>query len=203
MPPSPEQDAIRRDLRARRRSLDVEAQTNAALNVRDLVHRIPEIQSAKTLAFYWPIDGELSPIPLMKIHLKEGRRCTLPWIPDAPSSRLGFQLFTPTTRFHNDRFGIPSPSPNSSAVIEAEDHQVIITPCVGFTRQGARLGFGGGFYDRLFAQLPRSVLRLGLAHHCQALPTDWKSNPWDQPLDIIVTDREVIRPHAMTPEQAG
>ncbi|MGA1107202.1 MAG: 5-formyltetrahydrofolate cyclo-ligase [Pseudomonadales bacterium] len=203
MPPSPEQGAIRRDLRARRRSLDVEAQTNAALNVRDLVHQIPEIQTAKTLAFYWPIDGELSPIPLMKIHLKEGRRCTLPWIPDAPSSRLGFQLFTPTTRFHNDRFGIPSPSPNSSAVIEAEDHQVIITPCVGFTRQGARLGFGGGFYDRLFAQLPRSVLRLGLAHHCQALPTDWKSNAWDQPLDIIVTDREVIRPHAMTPEQAG
>ncbi|MGA1103334.1 MAG: 5-formyltetrahydrofolate cyclo-ligase [Pseudomonadales bacterium] len=203
MPPSPEQGAIRRDLRARRRSLDVEAQTNAALNVRDLVHQIPEIQKAKTLAFYWPIDGEVSPIPLMKIHLKEGRRCTLPWIPDAPSSRLGFQLFTPTTRFHNDRFGIPSPSPNSSVVIEAEDHQVIITPCVGFTRQGARLGFGGGFYDRLFAQLPRSVLRLGLAHHCQALPTDWKSNAWDQPLDIIVTDREVIRPHAMTPEQAG
>ena len=203
MPPSPEQGAIRRDLRARRRSLDVEAQTDAALNVRDLVHQIPEIQSAKTLAYYWPIDGEVSPIPLMKIHLKEGRRCTLPWIPDAPSSRLGFQLFTPTTRFHNDRFGIPSPSPNSSAVIEAEDHQVIITPCVGFTRQGARLGFGGGFYDRLFAQLPRSVLRLGLAHHCQALPTDWKSNAWDQPLDIIVTDREVIRPHAMTPEQAG
>ena len=203
MPPSPEQGAIRRELRARRRSLDVEAQTKAALNVRDLVHQLPEIQSAKTLAYYWPIDGEVSPIPLMKIHLKEGRRCTLPWIPDAPSSRLGFQLFTPTTRFHNDRFGIPSPSPNSSAVIEAEDHQVIITPCVGFTRQGARLGFGGGFYDRLFAQLPRSVLRLGLAHHCQALPTDWKSNAWDQPLDIIVTDREVIRPHAMTPEQAG
>jgi 5-formyltetrahydrofolate cyclo-ligase len=203
MSPSSEQGAIRRDLRARRRSLDVEAQTDAALNVRDLVHQLPEIQSAKTLAYYWPIDGEVSPIPLMKIHLKEGRRCTLPWIPDAPSSRLGFQLFTPTTRFHNDRFGIPSPSPNSSVVIEAEDHQVIITPCVGFTRQGARLGFGGGFYDRMFAQLPRSVLRLGLAHHCQALPTDWKSNPWDQPLDIIVTDREVIRPHAMTPEQAG
>jgi 5-formyltetrahydrofolate cyclo-ligase len=203
MPPSPEQDAIRRDLRARRRSLDVEAQTNAALNVRDLVHQIPEIQSAKTLAFYWPIDGELSPIPLMKIHLKEGRRCTLPLISDAPSSRLGFQLFTPTTRFHNDRFGIPSPSPSSSTMIEAEDHQVIITPCVGFTRQGARLGFGGGFYDRLFTQLPRSVLRLGLAHHCQALPTDWKSNPWDQPLDIIVTDREVIRSHLTAPEQAG
>ncbi len=51
MPPSPEQGAIRRELRARRRSLDVEAQTNAALNVRDLVHQIPEIQSAKTLAF--------------------------------------------------------------------------------------------------------------------------------------------------------
>lgn len=88
-------------------------------------------------------------------------------------------------------------------MIEAEDHQVIITPCVGFTRQGARLGFGGGFYDRLFAQLPRSVLRLGLAHHRQALPTDWKSNPWDQPLDIIVTDREVIRSHRTTLEQAG
>jgi 5-formyltetrahydrofolate cyclo-ligase len=55
----------------------------------------------------------------------------------------------------------------------------------------------------LFTQLPRSVLRLGLAHHCQALPTDWKSNPWDQPLDIIVTDREVIRSHLTAPEQAG
>jgi 5-formyltetrahydrofolate cyclo-ligase len=203
MPSSPEQAAIRRDLRTRRRSINVEAQTHAAMNVRDLVRLIPEIQAAKTLAYYWPIDGELSPIPLMKIHLQEGRRCTLPQISDAASSQLSFHLFTPTTRLQNDRFGIPSPNPNSSTLIKPEEHQVIVTPCIGFTRQGVRLGFGGGFYDRLFAQLPRSVLRLGLAHHCQGLPTDWKANLWDQPMDIIVTDREVIRSHPLTAQQTG
>lgn len=207
MPASPKQAAIRAELRThfrnQRRSIDAKAQALAAAKVSDLVDQIPEMKAAKTVAFYWPIDGELNPLPLMREHLRQGLRCTLPVTGAASSGGLQFQWVKATTRFQKDRFGIPTPCHVASAIVEAEAHDVMITPCVGFTREGNRLGFGGGYYDRLFAKLPKSVLRVGLAHHCQEITTSWVPSSWDQPLDIIITDREIIFPQASRATSGG
>ena len=73
--------------------------------------------------------------------------------------------------------------------------EILIVPLVAFTRAGARLGYGGGFYDRTLAKLrgEGAVLAIGFAYAAQeaeALPHD----PNDQPLDLIVTETEVISP---------
>ncbi|WP_299912052.1 5-formyltetrahydrofolate cyclo-ligase [uncultured Paracoccus sp.] len=71
---------------------------------------------------------------------------------------------------------------------------VLIVPLAGFDRQGNRIGYGGGYYDRTL-QLLRGmgpVAAIGLAFGVQELP-DIPAEPFDQPLDLIVTDREIIR----------
>lgn len=67
---------------------------------------------------------------------------------------------------------------------------LILTPLVGFDRMLRRLGHGAGFYDRYFARTP-GARRIGVAWGVQeadALPAD----PWDVPMEAIVTDREWI-----------
>jgi 5-formyltetrahydrofolate cyclo-ligase len=69
-----------------------------------------------------------------------------------------------------------------------------VVPGVGFDLAGMRLGRGQGFYDRALEALRRGgdVCVVGLAFECQIvseLPTD----PWDQPMDYVVTEKRVIR----------
>lgn len=69
-------------------------------------------------------------------------------------------------------------------------YDAVITPGLGFTRQGVRLGYGRGYYDRWFAEHP-PVIKIGLCYGSQimdGLPDD----DHDVAIDIIVTEREII-----------
>ncbi|RED49775.1 5-formyltetrahydrofolate cyclo-ligase [Aestuariispira insulae] len=74
------------------------------------------------------------------------------------------------------------------------DPDILLVPMLAFDRAGYRLGYGGGFYDRTLEKLrsKKQVLAVGVAYAAQevdAVPRDHH----DQPLDLIVTEREVIR----------
>jgi 5-formyltetrahydrofolate cyclo-ligase len=69
---------------------------------------------------------------------------------------------------------------------------IILVPLVGFDRNMNRLGQGAGHYDRLFI-LFSNALRIGLAWSCQEIK-DIPTDPWDIPLDAILTEKEWIRP---------
>ncbi len=73
--------------------------------------------------------------------------------------------------------------------------EIVIVPLVAFTRDGGRLGYGGGFYDRTLEQLraERATLAIGFAYAAQedaGLPLE----PTDQPLDLIVTEQGILTP---------
>jgi 5-formyltetrahydrofolate cyclo-ligase len=63
---------------------------------------------------------------------------------------------------------------------------------VAFDRQGNRLGMGGGFYDRTLSQSFRLTKFIGLAHSCQETDSI-APQPWDIPLQAIVTERDIIQ----------
>jgi 5-formyltetrahydrofolate cyclo-ligase len=85
-------------------------------------------------------------------------------------------------------FGVPQPRAEAEAIAP----QVLFVPLVGFTEDGARLGQGGGHYDRWLAAHPDTVA-IGLAWDCQrvdALPVE----PHDAPLAAVVTPTRLYGP---------
>ena len=69
-------------------------------------------------------------------------------------------------------------------------------PGVAFDVRGTRLGFGGGYYDRLLAlPMARAALTVGLAYAFQVLP-QLPAAAWDRPVDVLVTERKTYRFHA-------
>ena len=68
---------------------------------------------------------------------------------------------------------------------------VVLVPCVGFTREGYRLGYGGGYFDRWLAEHP-GVTSVGLAWSVSE--AQFAAEPHDHPLTIILTESEVIAP---------
>ncbi|WP_199259293.1 5-formyltetrahydrofolate cyclo-ligase [Paracoccus binzhouensis] len=181
------------DLKAalRRQALAARGQGgDAAAMARQLIAALAP-HRGKVLAGYWPMRDEADPRPAMAAH--DGPVC-LPVVP-GPGRPLVFRAWD--GRLEAGSFGTSHP-PADSPELRPE---VLIVPLAGFDRQGNRLGYGGGFYDRTLEKLRAEggVVAIGYAFAVQeirAIPVE----PTDQPLDLIVTDRGVILPQRKNPE---
>lgn len=105
---------------------------------------------------------------------------------------MTFVQHNPAIPLVEGRWGIMHPPLATAEILDdLSALDAMLIPLVAFDRNGSRLGRGGGFYDKILSVTPRRVLRIGLAHHFQehsGLPEE----PWDQKLDLIITDRELI-----------
>ncbi|CUH81048.1 putative 5-formyltetrahydrofolate cyclo-ligase [Tritonibacter multivorans] len=138
------------------------------------------------LAGYMPIRTEIDPLPVMSEAAAHGP-VGVPVIQGA-GQPLKFSRWTPDGLLRDGPFGAKVP--------EVDDYfepEILIVPLVSFDRQGNRLGYGGGFYDRTLELLrsKRSTMAIGFAFGAQeagVLPLE----PTDQPLDMIVTETAIL-----------
>jgi len=182
---------LRRQLRQARRSLSESEQFAAASA---LVSRYLELieqlssSSPKRVALYLSNDGEISPHLLCE-HFWQHQIET--YLPVVQGKELAFARYTKETAWQENQFGIKEPA--TSEYLPSHCLDMVLLPLVGFDANGGRLGMGGGFYDRTFAnkRADQTPLLIGLAHSCQEV----KSLPvegWDVPLQAIVTPNKVI-----------
>jgi len=144
------------------------------------------LHRGKVLAAYMPIRTEIDPLPVMHEMAGFGPVC-VPVI-QGPGQGLKFRQWTPDCALVDGPFGAMVPAEGDWLLPEA-----VVVPLVAFDRNGGRLGYGGGFYDRTLEGLraTRPTLAIGYAYAAQeaeSLPLE----PTDQPLDAMVTEREVI-----------
>lgn len=187
MSDDPDKTVLRTLARKRRRAfvsaLDVLAHRLAFKAIPSPLAR--RLDDARTVALYMGLDDEAPAQRLAPQLAALGKSLALPRVLD----RIGgmeFLGWTPEDQLFPGLYGTHHPEPSGPPV--APD--VIIAPLLGFDRAMNRLGQGGGYYDRAFARYP-DALRIGLAWSVQeqeALPAD----PWDLPLDVILTEVELI-----------
>ncbi|MEX1057040.1 MAG: 5-formyltetrahydrofolate cyclo-ligase [Natronospirillum sp.] len=184
---------IRQVKRRTRRALSAQQQTAAARRFARLAVQHPLIQHARHIALYLPNDGELDPRPLMRNLWQRGHICYLPVLSKTRYRQLVFRPYYPHSLLSPNYLGIPEPRAVKTVTGAALD--AVLMPLVAFDEQGNRLGMGGGFYDRTFAQRWCRPHLIGVAHAFQAeaaLPYA----SWDVPLRAVVTDR---RTHTFRP----
>lgn len=141
------------------------------------------------VSLYAPIQTELDTTPLAAALRERGARIALPVVVGRRDP-LVFRLVEADAPLLQGPLGVPEPAPEAA---EARP-DIVVAPLLAFTRDGARLGYGAGHYDRTIRLLRETgdVLVVGYAFGAQGverLPT----GPQDEPLDWIVTEREAIR----------
>lgn len=190
--PTVSRATLRRNLRAQRRHLTRGAQRHAANQLYRLIRRAHWFRRARRIGFYVANGGEIDPAPLRTFARRQQRETLLPKIVGG-TNRLYF-VRDGSAALAPHRFGIPTPSGRACAVHQLD---LLLVPLVAFTRDGTRLGRGGGYYDRALAMRPgrRRPLCVGLAHAFQETQS-LVAESWDAPLDMIVTPTEIIRAHA-------
>ncbi|MEW6446297.1 MAG: 5-formyltetrahydrofolate cyclo-ligase [Pseudomonadota bacterium] len=181
--------ALRQTLRQRRRHLDA---SERAWREAAIVHALgqhPAFRRARRIALYWPADGEVD-LRFLAALGSGGQTLHLPVL--RHGSRLRFAVWTLQAPMRLNRFRIPEPRHRERDLIPAQGLDLILAPLVGFDEDGNRLGMGGGFYDRTFAfrharRRWRKPLLIGVAFALQRCPP-LPSEPWDVPLDGVVTE---------------
>lgn len=184
---------LRRHLRAQRRALSPHAQRQAANGLYKQLAQHPLFRRAQQIALYLPNDGEIDPRPLLRAAQKRGKATYLPVLSPWPQSKMVFQRVRVGQPLRKNRFGIYEPHRNCKQQRKAWALDLVLLPLVGFDRHGARLGMGGGFYDRSLAYLSlrknwHKPTLLGLAHECQLVERLTMAS-WDVPLQGTVTDK--------------
>ncbi len=138
---------------------------------------------------FYPYQSEIDVRPLLGKLAGEG------WTPSLPvilgkGLPLTFRRWYPGEITISGLWNIPRPS-DGAPIVEPD---VLLVPMLAFDRNGFRLGYGGGFYDRTLAALKehRSVIAIGVAYAAQEVYSVPRGQH-DLPLDFVMTEEEVIR----------
>jgi 5,10-methenyltetrahydrofolate synthetase len=144
---------------------------------------------------YWPIKGEFDTLPALHRWKEDGELIDQPQrriiglpVVDKVHKTMTFHAWYPGCPMEDDAYGIPKPK-----ATEVITPTLLFVACVGYAPGGYRLGYGGGFYDRMLANLSPRPFTVGLAFASDFVP-DFEPEPHDLPMDAILNDHGVVWP---------
>ena len=178
---------LRADMRARRAGLAPAVVVAAGMAVCRRLASLEVVATARRVAAYRAVRGE---IPLDA--LLDGERRDMFTLPRVVGDDLEFVAWSEGQPFAPGAFGILEPV--GGEVVALADHDAVLVPLTAFDESGHRLGQGGGFYDRALASLPAEEARpvtVGVAYEFQQV-AEVPQDPWDVPLDAVVTDAGTV-----------
>jgi 5-formyltetrahydrofolate cyclo-ligase len=180
--------ALRREMRALRRSVSPEVRATASAAICERVLALPELDAPTGVLVYGAMPEEPDPTPLERELRARGvriayprvagpRLLTLHWVDDPSGLAIGALGLREASSEH------PEALPDA--------FQVVIVPGLAFDAGGHRLGFGAGYYDALLAALPAETLTIALAYDGQIVERVPRA-VHDRPVHVIVTPTRTL-----------
>ena len=145
--------------------------------------------NARTVALYMPIRSETPTDMLFREALLKGKNVFLPRCVPAGKGDMEFAPCPNPAELVPGAFGILEPPPGRAPVDDEPD--LLVAPALACDLQGYRLGYGGGFYDRLLAGAKQDLCSVGLIYAFQLVP-HLPADAWDMPLRGICTEEGLL-----------
>ena len=141
----------------------------------------------KIIGGYYPVNFEVDDLELLKKFKKKGFNISLPVI--KKNFQMDFYKWSFSDPLKINKYGIPEPETENIVYPD-----ILLIPLVAFDKNLNRLGYGGGYYDRLIEKLSKkkNIIKIGLAFSVQEIDKV-PINVYDQKLDYIVTNEYIIK----------
>lgn len=145
-----------------------------------LIAALSERPNVRALLLYCPLPGEIDILPVFHYARAHGIPCYFPRCNDEPG-QMSFHLTPTLDDLAPGKYGIREPSPNAPLLTDFDD-ALILVPALAFDKEGYRLGYGGGYYDRFLAAHP--IRSMGITYAQFFLDT-LPHSPQDVPVNRI------------------
>jgi 5-formyltetrahydrofolate cyclo-ligase len=149
-----------------------------------------------SLCVYAPFRTEASPLTLLSKCWEMGDRTVAPRILHTEEG-MELRKVEALSNWIPGKWGVPEPDPLQTSLMDGTDPlDVVLVPGIAFNALGGRLGYGGGYYDRLYASKSGKndgrTLWIGFAFSNQVIEEPLPMEPHDLQLDGLATDKQII-----------
>ncbi len=178
-------------LRDRQSLRDIEQKS---IEVRDQVLHLHEYVRARGIACYVSKDSEVETRPLIRMALDRNKRVLVPVVKKGEIDLFFSELTDLGKELAPGSFSVQEPKPEYLRPQSLDTVDVLFVPGIAWDKEGYRLGWGRGYFDRVLKVLPEHVRSTGLSFNLQ-LVSRVPRDQFDIPVNTVVTESRVIRCH--------
>ena len=173
--------ALRAQIRAQKRAMTEEEICRRSEALGQLFRQSALYINAKTIYGYLPYNQEVRTVPMLEQAIRDGKRVA---VPKVYGEEMRFIYITDFSQVSDGYCGIPEPL-FDEPVAEDKD-ALVLMPGLAFDREGHRIGYGGGFYDRFLSAEPNHPT-VALCYDFQ-LVEELPTEEFDIPVDFVIWD---------------
>lgn len=152
------------------------------------IRQIPEFQKAKNIMIYYPFGSEINILDLLQDESKN-------WIlPKVVGDDIEVYFYKKGDTLSENQWKIPEPCIDDKKTAKSSIDMVIL-PGLCADKKGFRIGYGLGFYDRFLRNAPKKCIKL-IPVMSELFLDEVPKDLWDEPLDIVVTEKEIFKINA-------
>ena len=175
----------------RRNELSAEEVAELSRKIEKNLFSCKAFTSCQRILFYLSFGKEVGTDGMIERSLALKNKVCVPRINKKAKKLEICEIESLETGFELNDFGIREPSGPRVHIVSPEKLDAVVTPGLAFDSSGGRVGFGGGYYDKLFEELPDSSLRIGIAFDFQILGS-LHQDAWDQKVQKVVTEKDIL-----------
>jgi len=187
-----EKGPLRQELQKRLLGMTEEQRTAKSKKACRNLISTPQFQNASVVMMYLSLPHEVNTSDAILCAWQMGKIVAVPKISWQQRHMIPVQINSLETEFSTEVSGLRNPV--AGAPVPFEEINLVVTPALGFDKKGNRLGRGGSYYDRFFANEKLLAPRCGFAF-AEQLIDSIPVTEHDVPMDFLVTDEEVIYFH--------
>ncbi len=174
-----------------RRLLSQQAITEHSHRIAELLINSKLYRQSKNIMLYMATKSEVQTQEVIHSALREDKNIFIPLIIRERNEIIPSLVKDFETELTPGALGIMQPQEEYYRVFQPDILDLVIVPGVAFTRQGYRLGRGGGYYDRFLSRLQQHTVSVGFAFEMQIVE-QIPVNEKDMPVDYIITEKGII-----------
>ena len=183
--------AVRQDMKRRRNAMSLDDVLNLSRSVEDRLFTCKDFSVCQNIMFALSFGNEVRTDEMIMRSLEDRKQVYVPRLITKERRLEVCQITDMDQEFELGAYDIREPSRSNSKVVSPSKIDAVIAPGLAFDRSGARIGFGGGYFDWLFKQLPDQALRLGVAYEFQVVDSITQDS-WDERVQTIFTENDTI-----------
>lgn len=170
---------LRRQIREQKRAMTEEQIVSASSRLGELFLNCPQYKQAQTIYGYLPYNQEVRTVPMLEQAMKDGKRVA---VPKCYGDEMRFIYMDDLSKVEKGYANIPEPIADEP--VADDKTALVLMPGMAFTKDGKRMGYGGGFYDKFLAAEPEHPT-VALCYAFQMVE-DLPTEDYDIPVDCVL-----------------
>lgn len=182
-----EKRIFRKTALEKRRALSNTERTNHSSMIQKLLFDFSVFREAKRIFAFASMPDEVHTNEILAKMLEAGKEVAIPLI--TGPRKMEAAAFSDMADLVPEKYGILTVKPEKRRILDPSELDFVLVPGVAFSKNGIRLGMGGGYYDD-FLKRASSAYRLAVVYGCQVFDTV-PQEPWDEQVDAILTEKGI------------